>query len=64
MRTDFEVLEMKGFKVEFGVLEKSKCRKILENVTCCDVKHLTPKSDYLEFLLMISPPNQRWKSQE
>lgn len=31
MRTDFEVLEMKGFKVEFGVLEKSKCRKILEN---------------------------------
>ena len=31
MRTDFEVLEMKGFKVEFEVLEKSKCRKILEN---------------------------------
>ena len=32
MRTDFEVLEMKGFKVEFGVLEKSKCRKIVGNV--------------------------------
>ena len=31
MRIDCEVLEMKGFKVKFGVLEKSKCRKILEN---------------------------------